>query len=155
MRVLGTARSSLLQASTRQRRRCNATHCAAWFRRFSWRWNKRSASSLDGALRKGKRAGLELCAASNPYSGSEGATHSVDGRITIARVRGTARYASAIAGGADVFAVCGGGGGRFCACALPIPKEGPLGTISVRFNSSGKRERERKRKRKFGKDRQI
>ena len=24
----------------------------------------------------------------------------------------------------------------FCACALPIPKEGPLGTISVRFNSS-------------------
>ena len=26
--------------------------------------------------------------------------------------------------------------GRFCACALPIPKEGPLGTISVRFNSS-------------------
>ena len=27
--------------------------------------------------------------------------------------------------------------GAFCACALPIPKEGPLGTISVRFNSSG------------------
>ena len=25
--------------------------------------------------------------------------------------------------------------GRFCACALPIPKEGPLGTISVRFNT--------------------
>ena len=65
-------------------------------------------SSLDGALRKGKRAGLELCVASNPYSGSEGATHSVDSRIAIARVRGTARYASAIAGGADVFAVCGG-----------------------------------------------
>ena len=65
-------------------------------------------SSLDGALRKGKRAGLELCVASNSYSGSEGATHSVDSRIAIARVRGTARYASAIAGGADVFAVCGG-----------------------------------------------
>ena len=89
-------------------------------------------SSLDGALRKGKRAGLELCVASNPYSGSEGATHSVYSRIAIARVCGTARYASAIAGGADVFAVCG----AFCACALPIPKEGPLGTISVRFNSS-------------------
>ena len=39
---------------------------------------------------------------------------------------------SPIAGGADVFAVCG----AVCACALPIPKEGPLGTISVRFNSS-------------------
>ena len=54
---------------------------------------------------------------------------------SVARVRGTARYASAIAGGAGVFfvfffAVCGG-----CACALPIPKEGPLGTISVRFNT--------------------
>ena len=31
------------------------------FADISWRWNKRSASSLDGALRKGKRAGLELC----------------------------------------------------------------------------------------------
>ena len=46
------------------------------FADFSWRWNKRSASSLDGALRKGKRVGLEICVASNPYSGSEEATHS-------------------------------------------------------------------------------
>ena len=48
-----------------------------------------SVSSLDRALRKGKRAELELCDA---------------------RVRSTARYASAIAGGAGVlrFAVCGG-----------------------------------------------
>ena len=129
MRVLGTARSSLLQASTRQRRRCNATHCAAWFRRLFVALEQ--ASSLDGALRKGKRAGL-LCVASNPYSGSEGATHSVDGRIAIARVRGTARYASAIAGGRTFLRFAG----AFCACALPIPKEGPLGTISVRFNSS-------------------
>ena len=25
--------------------------------------------------------------------------------------------------------------GAFCACAVTIPKEGPLGTISVRFKS--------------------
>ena len=51
--------------------------------------------------------------------------------MAIARVRGPARYASVIAGEAGIFAVCGG----VCARALPIPKEGPLGTISVRFNT--------------------
>ena len=45
-------------------------------------------------------------------------------RIAIARVRGTARYASASAGPWAAIA------GAFCACALPI------GTIAVRFNGS-------------------
>ena len=61
-------------------------------------------SSLDGALRKGKRAGLELCEFAGRRDRGWG------GRL----------------------AVCGG----VCACALSISKEGPLGTISVRFNSS-------------------
>ena len=77
MRVLGTARSSLLQASTRQQGAAKQRIVQRDFADFSWRWNKRSASSLDGAVRKVKRAGLELYAASNPYSGSEGTTHSV------------------------------------------------------------------------------
>ena len=45
-------------------------------------------------------------------------------QIAIARVRGTARYASASAGPWAAIA------GAFCACALPI------GTIAVRFNGS-------------------
>ena len=42
---------------------------------------------------------------------------------SVARVRWTARYASAIAGGNGRFC---GLRGRFRACALPIPKEGLL-----------------------------
>ena len=100
------------------------------FADFSWRWNRRSESSLDGALRKGKRAGLELCAASNPYSGSEGALN---------------RYSASSLDGA----LCKrdrGWGGRFCGLRgrlrmrmrTIIPKEGPLGAISV-HNFGGRR----------------
>ena len=67
---------------------CNAL-CSV-ISQTSWRWNKRSASLLDGALCK--------------------------------RDRGWERTFCSLRG-------------RFCTWALPIPKEGPLGTISVLFNT--------------------
>ena len=51
------------------------------------------------------------------------------------RVRGTARNASASAGLELRAGVCVAIAGQFCACALPIPEEGPLGVTSVRFNT--------------------
>ena len=63
-------------------------------------------------------------------------------RTSVARVRWTAnRYSASSRDGALCKRDRGWGGrfcglrGRFCACALPIQKEGPLGTISVRFNT--------------------
>ena len=73
--------------------------------RVRWTANRYSASSRDGALRKcepgwGGRQRNALCSViSHTFRGAG---------TSVARVRWTARYASAIAGGTDVFAVCGG-----------------------------------------------
>ena len=72
----------------------------------SWRWNKINASSRDGTLFVATSVDANamqrnaLCSVnSQTFRGA---------RASVARVRGTARYASAIAGGAGDFAACVG-----------------------------------------------
>ena len=72
----------------------------------SWRWNKINASSRDGTLFVATCVDAKtmqrnaLCSVNLQTFRGAGAS--------VARVRGTARYASAIAGEAGGFAVCGG-----------------------------------------------
>ena len=135
-----------------------ASRCVAASVDAKAKWNKINASSRDGTLfvatsvdatakamqrnalcsvisQTFRGAGTSVVrvrwTARYPYSGSEGGNARAQRRIAILRELAGRRAMQARVGRAFLrFAWA------FRACALQIPKECPLGTISVRFNSS-------------------
>ena len=130
-----------VDAKTMQR---NALRCSVNSRTFRgagtsvarvrWMANRYSASSQDGALRKHepgwggrqRNALLQHDFVHFSWPWNKRSASSLDGALR-KRDRGwTAVF---------FFFFFLRFAGAFCACALPILKEGPLGTISVRFNT--------------------